>query len=380
MKNIFIALVAVLVSFGHVLAQITPTQEPAEAPPGWWTIPKTKTNLKIGGYVKFDFIHDFNPIASPDYFDVSKIPTDGSEGVSSHLNAKETRLFIDTKSATSIGEIRTYVEGDFYGSGGAFRLRHAFVDINDKWMAGQWWSNFMDESMIPATLDFEKPGAYVFARHAMFRFKQKLSDDAYLAIAIEEPSTNAQAPAQPGKFESPLPDLTARYRITKKWGHIQASAYAGKLQYRFTAGGTESVSLFGVNLSGRLNFLEHDYFIYQGVYGPGVGRMRGGISAALDSNGDLEALTDMGFTLGVQHAWIPTVTSLLTYNHGINDNTAGQAGNSLYMTNYLAANLLWHFTDKAFVGIEYLRGTREDKDGDSGDANRIQCSVKYAFN
>lgn len=376
----FLSIALIVGCISQTFAQTTPAEEPIEVPAGWWQIPKTKTILKIGGYVKFDLIHDFNPIGSPDYFDVSSIPTDGSEGVSTHLHAKESRIFIDTKTATAIGEVRTYIEGDFYGTSGAFRLRHAFVEINDRWLAGQWWSNFMDESIIPATLDFEKPAAYVFARHAMFRFKQKLSDDSYLAIALEEPSKNAETPAEAGAFESPLPDLTARYRITKKWGHIQASAFLAKLQYRFDAGGTESVSLYGVNLSGRLNFLKNDYFIYQGVYGPGSGRMRGGLSAGLDSNGNLEALTDMGFTFGVQHAWVPTVTSLVTYNHGINDNTEGQAGSSLYMTNYFAANLIWHFTERAFAGVEYLHGVREDKDGDSGDANRLQFSVKYSFN
>lgn len=142
-------------------------------------------------------------------------------------------------------EIRTYVEGDFYGTSGAFRLRHAFVEINDTWLAGQWWSNFMDESIIPATLDFEKPAAYAFARHAMLRWKHSFSTGSYLAIAIEEPSTNAEAPSAPGKFESPLPDLTARFRVTKKWGHIQLSAFAAQLRYRYTAGGTDNVSLFG---------------------------------------------------------------------------------------------------------------------------------------
>jgi hypothetical protein len=108
--------------------------------------------------------------------------------------------------------------------------------------------------------------------------------------------------------------------------------------------------------------------------------MRGGLSAGLDADGNIEALTDMGFTFGVQHAWVPKITSLVTYNHGINDNTEGQTGSSLYMTNYFAANVIWHFTDRAFVGVEYLHGVREDKDGDSGDANRIQFSVKYSFN
>src|SRR5688572_26255883 len=274
-----------------------------ELPPGWLQIPKTPVRVKIGGYVKFDLIHDFNPINSPDFFDVTKIPTDDSKGESTHMHAKETRLFLDFRSPSKVGELRAYVEGDFYGTSGAFRLRHAFVEINGKWLAGQWWSNFMDENIIPNTLDFEKPAAYAFARHAMFRWKQPLSADAYLAIALEEPNTSAQAPAEPGKFESPLPDLTARYRITKKWGHVQLSGFAAQLRYRITAGGTQDVSLFGGNLSGQFNILKKDKLIYQVVYGPGVGRFRGGLSAGLDANGELEPITDMGATAGYQHFW-----------------------------------------------------------------------------
>jgi len=336
--------------------------------------------MKIGGYVKFDLIHDFNPIASPDYFDVSKIPTDGSEGESTHMHAKETRLFLDFRSPSKVGELRAYIEGDFYGTGGAFRFRHAFVEINGKWLAGQWWSNFMDENIIPSTLDFEKPAAYVFARHAMFRWKQKLSTDSYLAIALEEPSTNAQAPAEPGKFESPLPDLTARYRITKKWGHIQLSGFAAQLRYRFTAGGTDDVSLFGGNLSGQFNLLKKDKFICQIVYGPGVGRFRGGLSAGLDANGALEPITDMGATAGYQHFWNDSFSSLLVYNQGSVEATDGLPANDISKMNYFAANLIWHFTEQAFVGIEYLHGTREDISEEDGSANRLQFSVKYSFN
>ena len=355
--------------------------DPAEIPPGWWEIPKTATRMKIGGYVKFDLIHDFNPIGSPDYFDVSTIPTDGSKGETTHMHAKETRVFLDFRSPSRVGELRAYVEGDFYGTSGVFRLRHAFVEINNgKWLAGQWWSNFMDENIIPPTLDFEKPAAYAFARHAMVRWKQTLSSDAYFAIAVEEPNTRAQSPAEPGKFESPLPDLTARYRITKKWGHVQLSGFAAQLRYRFAAGGADKVSLFGGNLSGQFNFLTKNKFIYQVVYGPGVGRFRGGLAAGLDGNGDLEPITDIGATAGIQHFWNDNVSSLLVYNQGSNDTTEGQQQTDVYRINYLAVNLVWHFVDNAFVGIEYLRGTREDINEEDGTANRIQFSVKYSFN
>jgi hypothetical protein len=342
-------------------------------------IPGTSTQIKAGGYVKLDLIHDFAPIASPDFFDVSKIPTDGSEGVSTHLNAKETRLLIDVRSPSKFGELKMYVETDFYGSGGAFRIRHAYAEIGGKLLAGQSWSNFMDENIIPNTLDFEKPAAYAFVRHPLVRYKHPFSEAVYLAVALEEPSTNAQAPSQPGKFESPLPDLTARVRLTKPWGHVQLSAFAGKLTYRFTAGGTDEVLLYAGNLSGIFNVLRNDKITYQVVYGPGAGRYRGGFSAAPDGSGNLKALTDLGLTLTYEHKWSPAFSSLLIVNQGQVDNQAGQPTNSLNTAWYTAANLIWTFADNAFAGVEYLWGERQDSDGSNGSASRLQFSVRYGF-
>lgn len=352
-----------------------------EMPPGWFGIPKTNVRFKIGGYVKFDLIHDFNPIGSPDFFDVSTIPTDGSKGESTHLHAKETRLFLDFRQPSKVGELRGYVEGDFYGTSGAFRFRHAFVEIGGKWLAGQWWSNFMDENIIPPTLDFEKPAAYAFARHAMFRWKQSLSKDSYLALALEEPSASAQQPTtEPGKLESPLPDLTARYRVTKHWGHVQISGFAGKLQFRPTTGPVDDVALFGGNLSGQLNLFRKDELDFQVIYGPGAARYRGGLSAGLDADGNLEALTGTAYTISYLHYWSPMFSSLAVFNHGFVDNTEGQPDTANSNSNYFALNLLWHFAENAFAGIEYLRGIREVVDESDGTANRLQFSVRYAFN
>lgn len=350
-------------------------------PKGWWHIPKTDVRFKVGGYIKADLIRDFNPIKSPDYFDVSKIPTDGSEGSSTHFNVKETRLFLDVRTPTKKGEIKAYIESDFYGSNGAFRIRHAYIEVHNKWLIGQTWSNFMDEDIIPNTLDFEKPAAYAFARHGQIRWKQKLSNTSYLALALEEPSTNATAPSQPGSFFSPLPDFTARFRVTGKWGHLQLSAFAGLLQYQFTAGGSENVTMAGLNLSGRLNVGKRDYFTYQAVGGPGSGRMRGGLAAApLINNGGLQALDDLGLTGGFCHFWSASLSSTFVYNTGWVQNTSGQSGSSLRRADYLAANLLWNFAPNTMAGFEYLWGKRIDKDEASGVANRIQFSIKHSFN
>src|SRR5918993_1367035 len=110
-------------------------------PAGWWRIPKTNSMFTIKGYVKFDLIQDLDPINSPSFFDVAKIPTDGSKGTNTHLQANETRLILDFRIPAAKTDLRAYVEGDFYGTSGAFRLRHAYLEVGGKLLAGQYWSN-----------------------------------------------------------------------------------------------------------------------------------------------------------------------------------------------------------------------------------------------
>ena len=351
-----------------------------EVPAGWWKIPKTNALITLKGYVKFDLIQDFNPINSPSFFDVSKIPTDGSKGTNTHLQANETRLILDFKTPAGKTDLRTYVEGDFYGTNGAFRLRHAYLEVGGKLLAGQYWSNFMDENIIPPTLDFEKPTAYAFVRHGMIRYKITTSKHSYIGLALEEPLIDVQAPAQPGKMESLLPDFTARYRYTNTWGHIQLSGFVGVVRFRPTIGSTESTGIFGVNLSGQLNFSKKDYFIYQVIAGPGVSRYRAGKYAAPDANDDLEPISGMGYTAGIRHYWSPTVSSLIVANYGEEDNNSAQPGSDIKSSFYGAANVIWQFHKSAFAGIEYLHGGRKNINDDDGKANRLQFSIQVDIN
>src|SRR5690606_22103136 len=162
---------------------------------------------------------------------------------------------------------------------------------------------------------------YAFARHGMIRYKHTISDNLSFSIALEESNATGQAPTAAGKFENPLPDLTGRLRVTKDWGHIQVSGFLASIRYRYDSGPKDDVDLYGANLSGQFNFLKSDMLIYQVVYGPGIGRYRGGQSVALDQNGALEPLTDLGLTVGVQHYWTEKLSSLVVYNYGEVDNT-----------------------------------------------------------
>lgn len=188
------------------------------------------------------------------------------------------------------------------------------------------------------------------------------------------------APTAPGKFESPLPDFTARYRYFGKWGHVQLSGFAALLNYRYANGEVDGLGLFGLNLSGRVNVGKLDYAIAQVVGGPGSGRARGGLSAAPDASQSLQALDDLGYTLGFCHYWSPSLSSLFVFNSGGVDNAVGQSAGSLHRVTYAAANLLWQFAPNTMAGVEYLYGQRVDKSDASGQANRIQFSVKHSIN
>ncbi len=53
--------------------------------------------MKIGGYVKADFIYDFDPINSTDSFDTTKIPVDALPRTNSRFHARQSRLSFDTR-------------------------------------------------------------------------------------------------------------------------------------------------------------------------------------------------------------------------------------------------------------------------------------------
>jgi hypothetical protein len=376
MKNLIMFLMVMLfATAGFSQNQVASAED--ELPAGWWKFPKTPVIFTFGGYVKADMIHDFNPIASPDFFDVSKIPTDGSKGQTTHFNVKETRLKLDVRHPEN--GLRAYIETDFYGSGSSLRIRHAYVEYKGL-LVGQTWSNFMDESIIPPTLDFEKPAAYAFARQGMIRYKHTISDNMYFGIALEESKAEGQAPAEAGKFENSLPDLTGRFRITEKWGHIQVSGYLATIGYRYDTGSRDDFTLYGGNFSGQLNLSKKDKIIYQAVYGKGLGRYRGGQSVALDQNGNLAPLTDLGLSIGVEHNWTDKFSSLFFYNYGDVENTEGQPVTALSSTTYFATNFIYNIMKGTFVGVEYLRGKRDDFNEANGTANRLQFSFRYSFN
>ncbi len=185
--------------------------EPTEAPANGQTPQKTDVKVdpasegfkvglftfKPGGRIKLDIIKDYDAITSEDSFDPRTIVVPAADGGNSRLHARETRLFLDIRGLIGTEaegkELRMYVEGDFYGSGSVFRLRHAYGSYGGL-LAGQTWTNFLDPDNFPNTIDFESPMAFPSFRQAQVRFTAKLNDKSSWAVSVEDNNSSDREP------------------------------------------------------------------------------------------------------------------------------------------------------------------------------------------
>jgi hypothetical protein len=363
---------------------VEPKTETAE-PPQVTAVAKTPGDgftvgaftFKPGGRIKLDVIRDFDLITSEDSFDPRTIPIDAGEGGNSQLHARETRLYVDVRGPAEGRELRMYVETDFYGSGNALRLRHAYGSWGGL-LAGQTWSVFVDDANFPNTIDFESPLAFPQIRQAQLRYGQQLGANVSWAAAVEDNKSAIESPTgAPGKAEYPMPDVTGHLRFGGSGGHAFVSGFLGKARFRPTQGDLDTVTLWGGLLSGRLKF-GRDALYGQFTFGDGVGRYRGGITAVPDANGELAPVGLYALMGGYEHYWSSRFSSNAVYSVVSAPDEDYYADDFNERLDYGAVNLLyWFLPDRAWFGIEYLYGRREVFDGGVGRADRVQFAVRF---
>lgn len=334
--------------------------------------------MKIGGYVKSDFIYDFDPIDSTDFFDTTCIPVGAPDRTNTRFHARQTRMSIDTRWLADEDPVRVFVEGDFYGDGNTFRLRHAYGEVGSL-LAGQTWTTFTDVAAAPATLDFEGAVSNVNRRQAMIRWTQSvLHEDLKLAIAAENPQFDIVPPQGiTGDARTPSPDLVGRLRLSKEWGQFQI-AYLYRLGgFQETDRSVVTGTAWGLNFTGTILPTKTSKFYYQIVFGDGIGSYHGLPDAAPESANTDKVLGFTGWMVGYTRDWTDRLNSNFTYAENALSNSLLQQTDDVHRTTYLAANLIWEPKDRVNVGIEYLYGLRENIDRNASDAHRLQAAFIY---
>jgi len=359
---------------------------------GFFMIPGTDTIMKIGGYAKLDFINDFKPIGTFDYFVTSAIPTSGPDtqrGSQFTVQAKQTRLNLDMRRDTEAGPARLYFEADWFGNPSSnfepgsyqLQLRHAFGQLNNV-AAGYSFSAFMDNDALPDTLDFEGPGAAPFLLLAQGRYIWKVGENVNIALSLEAPQSQIAAPIGGGK--STAPDVTLRTRYEVDQGHVQLSGVYRRLGWNSGTGRNDYTNGYGLNLAGSLKTFGDDYFVAGGIWGKGIARYIADITgldldAVVDPNGNLQALEEYGGYAAYTHYWTPKLRSTAVIDYLGMSNKPYQSPTSFTNSRYYSANIIWNPWGSFNVGAELLYGRYRTFDGLSANDTRLQMSVQYNF-
>ncbi|MDP2763845.1 MAG: DcaP family trimeric outer membrane transporter [Brevundimonas sp.] len=357
--------------------------------------------VKFGGYVKADFMASSYDGGDPangdllrDFYLPGSIPIGGAdESMATDFNARQTRFWLTTEGLLDGRRVGTRLEMDFQVLPGAgdqrttspsnLSLRRAFVTV-DNWLFGQEWTNFQNLAVLPDTADYiGSSEGTVFARQVQVRYTR-----GPFSISIENPETTVTPYLGTTRIiadDSSLPDLTARYAVTRSWGEASIAGIVRQLSYETTGVDAIDSSTLGWGLSAaaKIKVGERDDLRLMVSGGEGIGRYVGlnfANDAVLDASGELEAIGLIAGLVSYRHIWTPRWRSNLTWSAQTVDNDLSLIGSAANRSAQSArGNLIWTPLPALDLGAELMFGERELESGASGQMTRVQVFAKYGF-
>ena len=364
--------------------------------PGSIRIPGSDAAIKFGGTVRTAVVLTLDPLGTDDRFLTNSIPV-GKPSVSgeakrTNISARASRLNTEFRTPAGKEELRAFFEGDFAGAANSFRLRHAYAQYRG-FIAGQTWSTFSDPWVNAEDLDFEGISSENVIRQPQLRYWWSPDSITRLAVAIETPFVSISG----GTGVNVVPDLIARaFRGTTKGAHVQLAGVLRQVRGEATPGDVRSDLGAGGSLTGvvlvPVKGLQ-DRFMYQLNGGVGVARYvndlnsAGSLDAVFDTTtGELKALPVFGWYTAYEHRWrewefsnTMNLRSTVLWSR-VNVHTfADQPPDAYRFTDRLAMNLVFSPTGRADLGVEYIRGSRTNKDGQKAAADQVQVVALFRF-
>jgi hypothetical protein len=385
--------------------------------PGSFKIPGTQTSVKIGGFIKADYTYDINhwvdDFAAGWRFTVD--PADMARKGATHFMAQQSRINFSTSTPTSMGDLKTFVEGDFWGdtrgdergtmNAAGWRVRLAYAELG-RWTAGQLATNFFHGPSFPDTLDVNSPTGQALLRSPQIRYTMPVGA-ATLSLSAEDPFTDVPGTNSKGVSDK-MPDLTARMAFKGDWGTTSVQGVVRSLNNdsRTPAGGTyKSKTGWGIGIAGNIKTVGKDDLRFQYNFGDGIGRYSQGAifhAAGVDpATREFVTTKAHGGYLAYRHFWTDDLRSTIAAGYARMKNnpaylnsisfggttTWGNLKGNSGATNVLKSlhtNLIWTPVKNVDVGLEYMQGYREravmsEAGGTSGTFKRLQATGKYSF-
>ena len=365
--------------------------------PGSIRIPGTGSSLKLGGQARLVAVHTLDALGTEDKFVTSSIPVGApraGEEARTVYSPTASRLSTELRMPSDKGPMRMFIESDFAGAGRSMRLRHAFLQTK-RFVVGQTWSTFSNPEADTIGIDFEGLNAISRFRQPLFRWTPSSTESRYQwALALENPAPDLTG-AQGVNY---APDFVARLRfepgrkrgLLLYTGHVQAALLVRQLRGELSSQPEVTLATggFGGTVSGVLvpRWDADDRIKFAVNGGSGIGRYvadlssLGGQDAVYDpAEGSLRALPVASGYVGYERAWSRVFTTGVTYGVVNVSNLDVQPGQAFHQTQRASINLMWNPVPFVDIVVEFLAGSRTNKDGQRASASQIQSGWTLRF-
>lgn len=378
--------------------------------------------MDIYGFVMTDVIYNMDqvdpnwqdglrPTKLPIFKDDPNFTTPGSM----YFGVRQSRIGVKGYTPTALGELKTHFEIELFGTGvdqgqTTLRLRHAYGELG-KWGVGQYWSPFMDIDIFPNSLEYWGPTGMVFFRNIQVRY-MPIKGESFLTFALERPGASADQGDYSGDLglaevrgNFGLPDLSAEYRKAGKFGYVELAGIVRNIGWKDLGSDSDDLSDnvlgYGLNLTSNLKFGKKAVARLGFVYGQGIQNYMNDATSDIAveaSNLNDSTLTYkgtplpmMGMSAFLDYQWNDKFSSSIGYSMIQMDVVDAQTYSTFKTGQYALANLLYYPAKNMMCGVEFIYGSRENKNDGSGYANRpsnyldnatatrVQFSFKYNF-
>lgn len=340
-------------------------------------------DTSIYGYARLNASYDIDENVSNDtssfsYSDIN-VGADETNEATGYFGseATQTRIGIVTTSPEGV-EVK--VEADFRGG---FRLRHGYGSYKGV-LAGQTWSNFTSFVGNTSTLDFDSlPGTAGYQS----RVPQLRYTSGPISVSAEEPKNSI---AGTTTTKNGMPALTAR--LEDSAGNLSYSAAVLAQQVGYDSGDADDSSFgYATFVAGKIAL--SDMITIQGTlsYTDGASSYlyRSGAVSAYVENGDVETVSGYGGSVGAGFNLGDGRSINIGYGMTEVDLDDAVAANSIVANAKLSnltesisaimANYKWTPVKNVMMGVEYKYATREQQNGDDGDASSLAFAAQYNF-
>jgi len=349
-----------------------------------------KSELRLIGSVRLNGVYDFNGLQNASSFNTYDIPV-GDANLQEgrfQMSAAQTRLALEATKKASFGNIFVKVETDFLGASNTLRLRQAYGTLNPV-LIGQTWSTFDDLTSLPLTVDLDGPNSCVSLRTVQIRYMGTINPTLTWDAAIESPDVESSIPdsvEHEASFQS-YPDVIGRMRQSGTWGHVQLAGVLRSISVRAPDGTTDHMAAYGSLLSGRiyLGGATPQRILFQFVGGKGISRyitaLKGeGLDVVYNPlTASVELTASAGGYISYAREWTPSLLTYITGGFVWIRNIDFFPDNAFSSSLYISADTFWDVTAGTRIGVEYSWGRRENKSGESGNANRVSFLLQYDF-